>query len=128
MTYLSDSVPVSYHGDGPMYPGEDAHQALGENTAFSVAGHLLSRPAQGVNPGTFSHPAEPVADAHPMAQPGGSIEDEPTDAAEKASQHTAQTVAKDTRDVQGDEQLLAPVLSHHEVGASVRAAVRGGVV
>lgn len=125
MTYMSDARPVSYMGDGVQLPGEDDHQAGGENTAYNLGGHLLNGPAQGVSVGTFSQPGEPTADAHPMAaeQPGHGFQDEPLNQAERAAQRTAQTVAADTHG-------QAPVysLSHAEVAGNARAAFRGGVV
>jgi hypothetical protein len=59
-----------------------------------------------------------------MLRPGGSIEHEPVDSAEKASQHTAQTVAQDT---QGDDQAPAYSFDHRQVASDVRQALRGTV-
>lgn len=123
MTYYSDAMPVSYMSDGPAYPGEDAHTAMGENTAHALAGHMLSRPAHGVSVGTFSQPGQPVADAHPMAQPGGSIKDEPVDQAERAAQHTAQTVATDTQDA---DQAPAYSFDHAALESDIRSSLRPG--
>jgi hypothetical protein len=118
---MSDAKPIQMMGDGPQLPGEDQHQAMGENSAQALAGHLLSRSTQGVSNGTFSTPGQDVDDAHPMAsggmRPGGSIEDEPVDDAERAAQHTAQTVAADT-----------PNLSHTEPAANIRSVMRAGSV
>ena len=58
-----------------------------------------------------------------MLRPGGSIEDEPTDAAEKASARTAKDAAEDA---QGDDNGRAYTLSHAEVGSNVRASLRAG--
>jgi hypothetical protein len=64
--YGDNVTRAEYHGDGPVLPGEDVHQALGANTVQSLAGHML-----------------------PPA-PGHGFEDELTDNAEKAAEQTAQ--------------------------------------
>jgi hypothetical protein len=78
----NDATPKTYMATGPAYPGEDAHTAMAENTVYSLAGHLLNTPAQGVGPA-----AGPA--------PGHGFEHEPLDSAEQASQHVVQTVAQD---------------------------------
>jgi len=96
---------ATYHGEGPVLPGESDHQALGENTVYSLAGHLLKSPA-----------------------PGHGFEDEPADAAEKASQQTAQKAARSASQALLDgTQDGAPVFSFSDTADQVRSATRPGV-
>lgn len=90
----------TYHSDGPVLPGESLHQAMGENTAMSLAGHMLTRPSQGVSSGP-----------HPL-------EDEPTTHAEKAAFKLSQGVS--------DGSQAAPSYSFSDTADQVRSAVRPG--
>jgi len=38
-----------YMSDGPWLPGEDAHTAMGENTAHALTSHMIRRARGGVN-------------------------------------------------------------------------------
>jgi len=40
---MTDALPPGYHGSGPVFPGEDAHQAAALNAAHSLSAHLLAR-------------------------------------------------------------------------------------
>ena len=60
--------------EGPQFPGESVHQAMGENTAASLTAHMIRR-------------------AHLPVGPGHGFEHEPLDDAERASQHVAQSAA-----------------------------------
>jgi hypothetical protein len=91
----------TYHGDGPVLPGEDEHQAKGQNTAMSLAGHMLIRPAQGVGGGL-----------HPL-------EDEPTTNAEKAAFKLSQGVSDGS-------QAASPSYSFSDTADQVRSATRPG--
>src|SRR5258708_6026026 len=98
--YLTDAAPKDYMSSGPGYPGEDVHTAMGENTAYSLTGHMLSGPAQGVSNGP---------------QPGHGYGYEPVDQAERDAQHTAQTVAQD-----------GPAFDYNQTAGNVRQAIRPG--
>ena len=62
----SDIKLPSYMSDGPAYPGETVHTAMGENTAYALTSHMF----------------------------GHSLEHEPVDHAERAAQHTCGAAAR----------------------------------
>ncbi len=69
---MADNVTrAQYVASGPFYDDETNAQAMGENTAWHLAGHMLTR----------------------RARPGHGLEHEPVDDAERAAQHTAQNAA-----------------------------------
>ena len=106
---LNDVTQAAYHGDGPVLPGESVHQALGANAKYSIAGHLLGQPIQGVSSGP---------------QPGHGFEDEPLNDAELASQKTVQSVSKNLQDGAQDGMSPAYSFNHGEVAGNVRQALR----
>ena len=111
---ISDVTPAQYVGDGPVLPGESVHQAMGNNTAYSLGGHLLSQPAQGISSGP-----------HPF-------EDQPLNDAEAASYKTAQNAYRSTNsDLQTGAQDGTPSpaysFSHAQAAGQVRQALRPGV-
>jgi len=61
---MSD-LPRQYHGDGPILPGESWHQALGENTAASLAGHLVRESPKHLLSGYYDDPSD--------EEPGGGL-------------------------------------------------------
>jgi hypothetical protein len=55
-----------YHGSGPQLPDESWHQALGENTVQSLAGHLARQSRQGLRSGYYDQAeGEPGDDLEP---------------------------------------------------------------
>jgi len=103
---MNDVTPAEYHGDGPMYDGESIHQALGENTAYSLGGHLVNKAAQRF---------------------GRGLEHEPVDDAERASQQTARNAARSApmglQDGRGDG---TPAYDFHANLSQIRSALRTG--
>ena len=65
----SDIKLPSYMSDGPAYPGETVHAAMGENTAYALTSHMF----------------------------GHGLEHEPVDQAERDTEHTAQEAARTRR-------------------------------
>jgi hypothetical protein len=65
---------AEFVGSGPRYPDETASQAMGQNTAYHLAGHLLARRIQGI-----SH----------VQHGGRGFGHESLDDAEKAPEHVA---------------------------------------
>jgi hypothetical protein len=107
---MSDVTLPEYMGDGPVLPGESAHQALGENAVYSLGGHLLNGPAQGVSNGP-----------HP-------IEDEPADATERASFKTAQNATRSaSQELADGQQDVAPAFSFEDAAGQVRSSLRPGM-
>jgi len=90
----NNTTRPAYHFDGPVLPGETVHEAMGLNTTYSLGGHLLNRPAQGISQGPL--------------RPGGSIEHEPVDAAERAAQHAAKAVFSITDTARSIRSALRP--------------------
>lgn len=109
----NDTTSPAYHGDGPIYPGETVHQALGENTTFSLGGHLLNRPAQGISHGP---------------RPGTGFEDEPVGQDEKDSQHVVQSAYRSASQApqDGTDGSGSPPYSFKDTMSSVRSALRPG--
>lgn len=98
----NDTTIPQYHGDGPVLPDESVHQAMGENTAMSLGGHMLTRPSQGVGGGL-----------HPL-------KDEPTSNTEKAAfKLSSQGVSDGT-------QAAAPSYNFSDTADHVRSSVRPG--
>jgi hypothetical protein len=99
---MNDTTAARYMHSGPVLPGETDHQAMGENTAYSIGGHLLT--------------------------PGQSIEHEPVDDAERAAQHTAQAAYKSAiGELQNGQQDSAPAFDLNEAAGNIRSALRPGV-
>jgi hypothetical protein len=108
----NDVTQAAYHGDGPILPGESVHQAMGANTTYSIAGHLLGQPVQAVSSGP---------------KPGHGFEDEPLNDAELASQKTVQSVNKSLQDGAQDGMSPAYSFNHAQAASNVRQALRPGV-
>jgi hypothetical protein len=90
---LNDASAVQYMGEGD--------GAMHDNVSANLAGHMLTRPSQGVGGGL-----------HPL-------EDEPTTNAEKAAFKLSQGVSDGT-------QAAAPSYSFSDTADQVRSATRPG--
>lgn len=102
----------AYHGDGPVFDSESVHQALGENTAFSLAGHMLNKPAQGISFGLAA---------------GHGFEHEPVNQDEQAAQHVAQDNAQRNSAQNGQQNGQGtPSFDYSESFGNVRQAMRPG--
>jgi hypothetical protein len=93
---LNDASAAQYMGEGD--------GAMHDNVTANLAGHMLSRPAQGVGGGL-----------HPL-------EDEPTTNAEKAEK----AALKISQGVSDGSQAAAPTFNFSDTADQVRSATRPG--
>jgi hypothetical protein len=79
---MADALPPRYHGDGPIFPGESWHQALGENTAASLTAHMAKWSPQHLRNGYYDdlgdgEPGGSREPSHDITQDDGGLHAEP---------------------------------------------------
>jgi hypothetical protein len=99
---INNVTQAQYVGEG----ADNMHDGITQH----LAGHLIGKPIQGVSSGP---------------QPGHGFEDEPIDAAERASQHTAQSASQGLQSGTQDG-MPAPVYSLHDHASAIRNVLRPG--